>query len=90
MQSTMSSVWLTALPILSFQGESKNFKVATFMFGNCLMCSYSHRVCGVSFSVMFYQHNGLTFVCHNELCDLTGEKLVMMLHSAESPLHPHA
>ena len=53
----------------------------------------SHCVCGASFSVdhaMICHHGGLTFICHNELRDLTASWLHKVCHevAAEPPLQP--
>ena len=55
---------------------------------------YSKSLCvfGTSFSVdhaMICRHGGLTFICHNELRDLTAEWLQEMYHvTVEPPLLP--
>ena len=53
----------------------------------------SHCVCGASFSVdhaMICRHGGLTFICHNELRDLTVSWLHEVCHdvAVEPPLQP--
>ena len=52
-----------------------------------------HCVCGSSFSAnhaVICQHGGLTFVCHNELHDLTVAWLWEVCHdvAVEPPLQP--
>ena len=53
----------------------------------------SHCVCGATFSAnhaMICHHSGLTFICHNELRDLTASWLHEVCHdvAVEPPLQP--
>ena len=54
---------------------------------------YQVTVCGIFFNAdhaMICQHGGLTFICHNELHDLTAGWLQNVCHdiTIESPLIP--
>ena len=72
-----SSLWLTALPIQeqgSYLNKQEFWDALCLTFGWQLYDVSSHCVCGTPFSVdhaMVCHHGGLTFIRHNELCDLT-------------------
>ena len=74
-----SSVWLTIYPSMQdFHLKDFEMPCLFIMVGSYLAIYISyvtdHCDCGSSFSpdhAIICQHGGLTFVCHNELCDLT-------------------
>ena len=76
-----SSLWLIALLIQEqgFYLHKQEFQdVLWLRYGWELARVPSHCVCGASFSVdhaMICRHGGLTFICHNELRDLTASWL---------------
>ena len=84
--------WLTALPIQ--ERILHEFRDALCLrYGWQLSNVPDHCVCGSSFSAnhaMICRHGGLTFVCHNELRDLTVAWLQEVCHdvTVESPLQP--
>jgi len=81
-----SSLWLTALPLQEqgFHLNKQKFRDALCLrYGWQLANIPSHCVCGNSFSIdhaMICQHGGLTFICHNELQDLTANWLQKVCH----------
>ena len=96
LRAKCSSNWLTALPIQEqgFHLNKREFRDALCLcYGWQLSNIPDHCVCGSSFSAdhaMICQHGGLTFVCHNELCDLTATWLQEARHdvAVELPLQP--
>jgi len=91
-----SSLWLTVLPIQEqgFYLNKREFRDALCLrFGWQLYDVPSHCVCGTSFGAdhaMVCCHGGLTFICHNELRDLTATWLQEVCHNVavEPPLLP--
>ena len=88
--------WITALPIQK-QGlylHKQEFQDALRLRNGWELAKVlSHCVCGTSFSVdhaMICCHDGLTFICHNELRNLTASWLHEVCHSvaAEPSLQP--
>jgi len=82
-----SSLWLTALPIQEqgFYLNKQEFRDAlSLRFGWQLYNVPSHCVCGSSFRVdhiVICKHGGLTFLRHNEFCDLTADWLKEVCHN---------
>ena len=78
---TGSSSWLTVLPLQDqgFHLHKQEFWDALHLrYGWKLAGTPSHCVCGSPFSpdhAMICRHGGLTFVRHNELRDITAERL---------------
>jgi len=91
-----ASSWLLALPLLDqdFHLTKQEFWDALHLrYGWTLLNIPSHCVCGQTFSTdhaVICQHGGLTFVCHNDLHDITAELLSTVCNDVaiESPLHP--
>ena len=88
--------WLHALPIQEqdfYLNEQEFQDTLRLMYGWELARIPSHCVCGASFSVnhaMIYCHGGLTFICHNDLRNLTASWLHEVCHDVvvEPPLQP--
>ena len=82
-----SSLWLTALPIKEqgfYLNKQEFCDALSLRFGWQLYGVPSHCVCGSSFSVdhdIICKHEGLTFLRHNELCDLTADWLKEVYHN---------
>ena len=89
-----SLLWLTALPIQEqgFICKNKNFKMHyDWGMGEKLSRVPSHCICGALFSMdhaMICHHDGLTFIHHNELGNLTASWLHEVYHdmACEPPL----
>ena len=91
-----SSAWLTVLPLQDqgFHLNKQEFWDALHLrYGWKLVNTPSHCVCGSPFTpdhAMICRHDGLTFVRHNEIRDLTAEWLNKVCYdvATEPPLQP--
>ena len=91
---TGSSAWLTVLPLQDqgFHLNKQEFWDALHLRYGCkLINTPNHCVCGSPFSLdhaMICWNSGLTFVCHNEIRDLTAEWLNKVCYdvATEPPL----
>ena len=89
-----ASSWLTVLPLdeLEFHLTKQEFRDAlNLRYGWKLHNTPSRCICGVDFSpdhAMICQHGGLTFICHNDLHNVTAEWLSKVCYDVanEPPL----